>query len=161
MTFKRKTPLPDHVHTRFNKVLVYEQLTALLKKPERAWDITHQMLKEFEALKAPVHLRPRYKDNIHPSHFYDDQPHRILLSNYEEYGGALQFNIARSYGVHVPNKIIRLFGGRQIISRIIAVRGLVGVLEDVKSLPAAQLDALEAEIKDLEHTIALEMRVKL
>ena len=151
-----------NINSRFSEIVVRQQLIGLLKE-EALVDVPLETYFSsvktwFDALPGKPDDKPRYKDDIPASLFWDDKPKRILLSKYKEYQGQDFIAIGMNYGVLIGKTLVSALGGHEIVCRIIAIRGLEGVLSASYELPDKVLELCESEINALKQAIKLEAR---
>ena len=106
-----------------------------------------------------VNDKPRFKDDLPSNMFWDNNPKRILLSKYKDHKGQDFIAIGMNYGVLVGKTIVQALGGHDIVCRIIATGGLIGLWDAVQALEVNVRLILREEIKMLEEAIALEKRL--
>ena len=149
-----------NVHSRFSELVIKSQLRELLKDQHRGlvepWFV--RIKNWFEGLPGQPDAKPRYMDDIPHDMFWDDQPKRILLSKYKDYAGQDFFAIGMNYGVLVGKTIVASLGGHEIVCRIIAANGLMGVYDAAMSLPQVNRQIIESELITLRENVAMEKR---
>lgn len=149
-----------NINSRFSEMIVRAQLQGLLSDEnlEHVQAYLGSIKNKFE--KQPGHAddKTRYDDSIPGNAFYDGRPKRILLSKYKEYKGQDFFAIGMNYGVYIGKGIVAGLGGHEVVSRIIASRGLNGVWAEVMHLPQDLREIIAPELMQLNESISLESR---
>ena len=125
-----------NVNTRFSELIVRAQLIGLLKDEYKDQaNMLHTSIKAwFEGLPMAVNDKPRFKDDLPSNMFWDNNPKRILLSKYKDHKGQDFIAIGMNYGVLVGKTIVQALGGHDIVCRIIATGGLIGLWDAVQAL---------------------------
>lgn len=151
-----------NINSRFSELVVQSQLKGLLKdeilrdSSVNAWFVS--VKNWFEGLPGKADDKPRYKDDLPSNVFWDDKPKRILLSKYKEYAGQDFFAIGMNYGVLIGKTIVASLGGHEIVCRILASQGVMGVFSAAMALPEVNRQIIEGELKQLQETVAMEQR---
>lgn len=156
----RGSKFVQNINSRFSEIVIKAQLRGLFKdeylEAVEPWFMS--IKNKFDAMTVKPDAKPRYVDDIGAEMFWDDKPKRILLSKYKEYAGCDFFAVGMNYGVLVGKTIVASLGGHEIVTRIIAAEGLVGVLNAAMSLPPMNRQIIEGELVMLHEAVALEKR---
>lgn len=144
--------------TRFNRSLVKKQLQGLINfenNPNISVDDLVDMIEQdHNSLPEP---RPRYYDDLNPNLFVEGKANRILLSHYWELkhdGMLLEFiQIGQNYGVFIPKTIVQECKGHEYLSRMIAVGGVVSIIEHLDS------NRFKKEIDYMIESMEIEIRL--
>ena len=149
-----------NINSRFSEIVVKAQLRGLFKDEAQQFvDAWFTSIKnKFDALQVKPDAKPRYIDDMPADLFWDDKPKRILLSKYKEYAGQDFFAIGMNYGVLIGKTIVASLGGHDIVCRILASSGVVGVLSAAMSLPPENRRIIEGELAALHEAVAMEQR---